>query len=112
MLSDPVGPGGARWGQGTAHLGPSTGGKLSSGSNHLEPALGLPGQHFPGRPSQRTRKYWPGLVTISQGLGDFLANPYGHPVLANSATKLLLRQDASMLDEVQEALGPSPAASC
>ena len=52
--------------------------------------------------ARRARKYWLGLLTISQGIGDFLATDAGRTVLANAATKLLLKQDPAGIDAVVE----------
>src|SRR5262249_36014529 len=54
--------------------------------------------------ARRARKYYLGLTTITQDVGDFLASEQGRAVLQNSALKLLLRQDASALDRLAESL--------
>lgn len=53
--------------------------------------------------ARRARKYYLGLVTITQDVADFLRSEYGRAVLVNSATKLLLKQDATTVDVVSEA---------
>ena len=53
--------------------------------------------------ARRARKYYLGLVTITQDAGDFLACEHGRTVLANAAVKLLLKQDGSTIDPVAAA---------
>ena len=50
--------------------------------------------------SRRARKYYLGLVTITQDVGDFLGVDHGRTVLANAALKLLMKQDAAIIDPV------------
>jgi conjugal transfer ATP-binding protein TraC len=54
--------------------------------------------------ARRARKYYLGLTTITQDVGDFLGSEQGRAVLQNSALKLLLRQDASAVDRVAATL--------
>lgn len=58
--------------------------------------------------ARRARKYHLGLVCISQDVADFLGAEHGRTVLANAATKLLLKQDGSAVEPVVTALGLSP----
>src|SRR5205814_2168073 len=50
--------------------------------------------------ARRARKYFLGLVTITQDVADFLGSEHGRTVLANAAIKLLLKQDSTTLDPV------------
>ncbi len=52
--------------------------------------------------AKRGRKYFLGLATITQDVGDFLKSPYGLPIIANSSIQLLLKQSPSSIDEVQK----------
>ncbi|MCX6021483.1 MAG: conjugal transfer protein TraC, partial [Chloroflexi bacterium] len=56
----------------------------------------------------RARKYYLGLVTITQDVGDFLASDQGRTVLANAAIKLLMKQDSATIDPVVGAFQLSP----
>lgn len=47
---------------------------------------------------KRARKYYLGVTCITQDVGDFLASPYGKPIVNNSALKLLLKQSPSSID--------------
>lgn len=58
------------------------------------------GAAFLGAMARRARKYYLGLVTITQDVNDFLGADEGRTVLANSALKLLLKQDASSIEAV------------
>jgi type IV secretory pathway VirB4 component len=58
------------------------------------------GARFLAAMARQARKHYLGLTTITQDVADFLATPEGHTVLANAATRLLLRQDASTIDAV------------
>jgi type IV secretory pathway VirB4 component len=53
--------------------------------------------------ARRARKYYLGLVTITQDAADFLRSAHGRAVLVNAAMKLLLKQDATTVDVVAEA---------
>jgi hypothetical protein len=55
------------------------------------------------------RKYNASLQIISQELGDLAESEAGASVLANTAVKLLLRQDPTEVEEVAEALKLNPA---
>ena len=50
---------------------------------------------------KRGRKYYLGVGTITQDVGDFLRSDYGKPILNNSSLVLLLRQSATSIDLVQ-----------
>lgn len=52
--------------------------------------------------AKRCRKYYTGLTTITQDIGDFAASRYGKPIIANSSLQLLLRQSPSSIDVVAE----------
>ena len=58
--------------------------------------------------ARQARKRWLGLVTVTQEVSDFLGAPEGRTVLAQSATRLLLRQESSGAALLQESLGLSP----
>jgi type IV secretory pathway VirB4 component len=53
--------------------------------------------------ARRARKYYLGLVTITQDVADFLGAAHGRAVLVNAAMKLLLKQDATTVDVVADA---------
>lgn len=52
--------------------------------------------------AKRGRKYYLGLATITQDVGDFLRSPYGLPIITNSSMQLLLKQSPSSIDLVQK----------
>ena len=52
--------------------------------------------------AKRCRKYFTGLTTITQDIGDFASSRYGKPIIANSSMQLLLRQSPSSIDLVAE----------
>jgi type IV secretory pathway VirB4 component len=52
--------------------------------------------------AKRGRKYYLGLATITQDVGDFLKSPYGLPIIANSSIQVLLKQSPSSIDIVQK----------
>jgi hypothetical protein len=62
------------------------------------------GGRFLAGMARRARKYWLGLVTLSQQIADFLGAEHGRTVLANAAVKLLMKQDAASAGLVAEAL--------
>ncbi len=51
---------------------------------------------------KRARKYWLGVTTITQDVGDFLNSPYGRPIVSNSAMKILLKQSPASIDLVSD----------
>jgi type IV secretory pathway VirB4 component len=53
--------------------------------------------------ARRARKYYLGLVTITQDVADFLRSDYGRAVLVNAAMKLLLKQDSTTVEPVADA---------
>jgi type IV secretory pathway VirB4 component len=57
--------------------------------------------------ARRARKYFLGLVTVSQDVPEFLRSPHGQIVVGTAATKLLLKQDPTAIDHVRAALGLS-----
>lgn len=52
--------------------------------------------------AKRCRKYYTGLTTITQDIGDFMASRYGKPIITNSSLQLLLRQSPASIDAVAE----------
>jgi len=52
--------------------------------------------------AKRGRKYYLGLATITQDVGDFLRSEYGEPIINNSSIQLLLKQSPSTIDLVQK----------
>jgi conjugal transfer ATP-binding protein TraC len=52
--------------------------------------------------AKRGRKYYLGLCTITQDVGDFLKSPYGVPIITNSSIQLLLKQSPSTMDVLQK----------
>ncbi len=50
--------------------------------------------------ARRARKYFLGLVTITQDVADVLGSEHGRTVLGNAAIKLLLKQDSSTIEPV------------
>jgi len=57
--------------------------------------------------ARRARKYYLGLVTITQDVADFLGTEHGRTVLGNAACKLLLKQSSTTIGPVAEAFGLS-----
>lgn len=52
--------------------------------------------------AKRGRKYYLGISTITQDVGDFLRSPYGLPIITNSSIQLLLKQSPTSIDLLQE----------
>lgn len=52
--------------------------------------------------AKRSRKYYLGLSTITQDVGDFLNSPYGKPIITNSSIQLLLKQSPVTIDVVMQ----------
>jgi len=50
---------------------------------------------------KRGRKYFLGVATITQDVGDFLKSPYGVPIITNSSIQVLLKQSPTTIDELQ-----------
>lgn len=49
---------------------------------------------------KRARKYYLGVTTITQDVGDFLNSPFGKPIVTNAAMKILLKQSSAAIDTV------------
>ncbi len=52
--------------------------------------------------AKRGRKYYLGLATITQDVGDFMKSPYGVPIITNSSIQLLLKQSPSTIDVLKD----------
>lgn len=52
--------------------------------------------------AKRARKYYLGVSTITQDIGDFLQSKYGKPIVTNSSIQLLLRQSPAAIDLLAE----------
>ena len=52
--------------------------------------------------AKRGRKYYLGLATITQDVGDFLRSPYGLPIITNSSIQILLKQSPASIDLVKK----------
>jgi len=52
--------------------------------------------------AKRGRKYFLGLATITQDVGDFLNSEYGVPIITNSSMQLLLKQSPATIDKLQK----------
>lgn len=52
--------------------------------------------------AKRGRKYYLGISTITQDVGDFLRSPYGLPIITNSSMQLLLKQSPTSIDLVKK----------
>ncbi|MBU4351173.1 hypothetical protein L6250_03430 [Candidatus Parcubacteria bacterium] len=52
--------------------------------------------------AKRARKYWLGVTTITQDVGDFLQSDYGLAIVANSSLQLLLKQSPAVVNQVQK----------
>lgn len=50
--------------------------------------------------AKRGRKYFLGLSTITQDVGDFLNSPYGKPIITNSSMQTLLKQSPATIELV------------
>ncbi|MDB5194231.1 MAG: type secretory pathway VirB4 component-like protein [Parcubacteria group bacterium] len=50
---------------------------------------------------KRGRKYYLGVATITQDVGDFLKSPYGIPIITNSSIQILLKQSPTTIDLLQ-----------
>ena len=59
--------------------------------------------------ARRARKYYLGLVTITQDVADFLGSEHGRTILSNSSIKLLMKQDSATIEDVVAAFGLSPS---
>ena len=52
--------------------------------------------------AKRCRKYYAGLTTITQDIGDFMSSRYGKPIITNSSLQLLLRQSPASIEMIGE----------
>lgn len=52
--------------------------------------------------AKRGRKYYLGLATITQDVGDFVKSRYGIPIITNSSLQLLLGQSPTAIDTLQQ----------
>jgi type IV secretory pathway VirB4 component len=52
---------------------------------------------------KRARKYWLGVTTLTQDIGDFMESPYGLPIITNSSLQLLLKQSTATIDVAKKA---------
>jgi type IV secretory pathway VirB4 component len=52
--------------------------------------------------AKRGRKYYLGLCTITQDVGDFMKSPYGVPIVTNSSIQILLKQSPSTMEVLQK----------
>lgn len=52
--------------------------------------------------AKRARKYFLGLSTITQDVGDFMESPYGKPIITNSSIQMLLKQSPATIDFVTQ----------
>lgn len=52
--------------------------------------------------AKRGRKYYLGLATITQDVGDFMKSTYGMPIITNSSIQLLLKQSPTTIDGLQK----------
>jgi type IV secretory pathway VirB4 component len=59
--------------------------------------------HFLARLAKSARKYWCGLTTVTQDVGDVLSSELGQAVLTNSATQVLLRQSPQAIPALAQA---------
>lgn len=52
--------------------------------------------------TKRARKYFLGVTTVTQDIGDFMGSPYGKPLITNSSIQILLKQSPTTIDVMQE----------
>lgn len=52
--------------------------------------------------TKRARKYFLGVTTITQDIGDFMNSPYGKPLITNSSIQVLLKQSPATIDIMKE----------
>ncbi len=52
--------------------------------------------------AKRGRKYYLGLATITQDVGDFMKSPYAVPIVTITSIQLLLKQSPSTVDVLQK----------
>jgi conjugal transfer ATP-binding protein TraC len=51
---------------------------------------------------KRARKYWLGVTTVTQDIGDFMKSEYGQPIITNSSLLFLMKQSSATIDAVQK----------
>jgi len=51
---------------------------------------------------KRARKYWLGVTTITQDIGDFMKSTYGQPIITNSSLQIIMKQSPATIDVVQK----------
>jgi conjugal transfer ATP-binding protein TraC len=51
---------------------------------------------------KRARKYYLGVTTITQDVGDFLNSPFGKPIVTNASMKILLKQSSAAIDHIAD----------
>lgn len=59
--------------------------------------------------AKRARKYYLGLVTISQDVPDFLSSPKGKAIITNSSMQILMKQSPTAIEVVQQAFNLTDA---
>ncbi|OHA67483.1 MAG: conjugal transfer protein TraC [Candidatus Wildermuthbacteria bacterium RIFCSPHIGHO2_02_FULL_47_12] len=52
--------------------------------------------------SKRARKYYLGVTTITQDVGDFMKSQYGRPIITNSSIQILMKQSPATIDLVKK----------
>jgi type IV secretory pathway VirB4 component len=52
--------------------------------------------------AKRCRKYFLGLTTITQDVADFMASPYGKPIVTNSSIQLLMKQSPATIEIIKQ----------
>lgn len=52
--------------------------------------------------AKRGRKYFLGLSTITQDVGDFMSSKYGLPIVTNASLQVLMKQSPSTIDLLQK----------
>lgn len=52
--------------------------------------------------AKRARKYYLGLTTITQDVGDFLSSDYGKAIVTNSSIQILFKQHPAAIDQVAD----------
>lgn len=51
---------------------------------------------------KRARKYWLGVTTVTQDVGDFMKSDYGKPIITNSSLLLLMKQSPATIELVKQ----------
>ena len=51
---------------------------------------------------KRARKYWLGVTTITQDVGDFMKSEYGKPIITNSALQFLMKQSPATANVLKQ----------